>query len=199
LISAQIIVIGGSLGGIHAVNGILQGLPKDYPLPIAVVLHRSAKSPDYTESLSRSCALPVVEPNDKDIPRPGMVYLAAADYHLLFNKGQDTGVTFGISTASPVNYARPSIDVFFESAAEAYNGGCVGIILTGMGSDGARGLAKIKSRGGYTIVQDAKTAREKELPEAAIKSTTPHEVLSLEQVIDSLLTIGNRLKESTCE
>lgn len=107
--------------------------------------------------------MPVEEPEDKDPIAEGRVYLAPRDYHLLIEKGN-----FALSTEAPVYFARPSIDVLFESAAEAYREKVVGIILTGANGDGARGLARIKAAGGLTLVQEPATAQAPEMPQAAI-------------------------------
>ncbi len=110
-----IVVIGASLGGLHAVETLLRSLPADFPRPVAIVQHREAGSDDRLGDLLQShTALPVGEAEDKETIVPGRVYLAPADYHLLIENGD-----FALSTEPPVWCARPSIDVLFESAAEA--------------------------------------------------------------------------------
>lgn len=164
----QIIVIGASVGGLAALQALLPQLPEDYSLPLVVVQHRGKDSDDELRKfLQRSSKLPVIEPNDKEIIEPGRVYLAPSDYHLLIEKG-----TFALSTESPVSYARPSINVLFESAADAYQQYVVGVVLTGANADGASGLAKIKACGGLTIVEDPATAGVRAMPEAAIAAAT---------------------------
>ena len=142
----KLIVIGTSWGGLRALKVLLSGLPKQFSVPIAIVQHRHKDSDNtLTLFLRRHSALPVEEAEDKAAIVPGQVYLAPADYHLLVEGGDAvTQPYFALSTEAPVLYARPSIDVLFESAADAYAEGVVGVILTGASQDGARGLAKIK-------------------------------------------------------
>ena len=119
---------------------LLAGLPEDFPLPIVIVQHRGKDSEiGLCEFLSRSSALPVTEPEDKEPVLPAHAYLAPRDYHLMIEAG-----SFALTTESPVVFARPSIDVLFKSAADEYNERTIGVILTGANRDGAHGLAEIK-------------------------------------------------------
>lgn len=162
----KLIVIGASRGGIEAVRKILDALPVSFPAAVAIVLHRSADSSEALVSLvQKEAALPVTEPDDKEKIIPGRIYLAPSDYHLLIEADW-----FALSTDDPVNFARPSIDVLFSSAVEAYGGVAAGVILTGTGHDGALGLKAIKAQGGITIVQDPETAESSEMPLAAIQA-----------------------------
>jgi two-component system chemotaxis response regulator CheB len=108
---------------------------------------------------------------------PGHVYLAPPDYHLLVEDGW-----FSLSTEDRVRYARPSIDVLFDSAADAYGPRVIGIVLTGANEDGAAGLARIKERGGVAVVQDPRSAVRQEMPSAAIAATVADAVLPLEEI-----------------
>lgn len=162
----KLVVIGTSLGGLSALKVLLSGLPADFPVPIAIVQHRHKDSNDLmTLFLQNHALLPLKEVEDKDDIRPSFVYVAPPDYHLLIDKD-----SFSLSTDPPVSYARPSIDVLFESAADAYAQQVIGIILTGANQDGAKGLARIKARGGLTIVQEPKTAESPIMPEAALSA-----------------------------
>jgi two-component system chemotaxis response regulator CheB len=105
------------------------------------------------------------------------VYLAPPDYHLLVERG-----SFALSVDERVQNARPSIDVLFESAADAYGEGVIGVILTGANQDGAAGLAKIKERGGVAIVQDPSGAERRTMPDAAIAATVADAVLPLDEI-----------------
>ncbi|MDQ3755637.1 MAG: chemotaxis protein CheB, partial [Acidobacteriota bacterium] len=118
---------------------------------------------------------------------PGRVYLAPCDYHLLIEREG-----FALSTESPVGFARPSIDVLFETAADVYGARAVGVILTGANRDGARGLARIKARGGYAIVQEPASAATRSMPEAALRATTVDYVVPLAEIAPLL----NRLSRS---
>src|SRR5215212_4683664 len=159
-----LIVVGASLGGFHALETLLGGLPRDFPLPVAVVQHRSSDSDELLATLlRRSSRLPIVEVEDKHSITPGEIYIAPANYHLLVEEGH-----FALSTEGPVQFARPSIDVLFESAADAYRDKVVAVLLSGSNSDGARGMARIKEYGGLAIVQDPASAESSRMPEAAI-------------------------------
>ncbi len=173
-----IIVVGASTGGLKALQILLSGLPAEFPLPIAIVQHRGANSESgLSEFLRRWSKLPIKEPEDKEPIETGHAYLAPRDYHLLIENG-----SFALSTDSPVAYARPSIDVLFESAADEYEDRAIGVILTGANHDGARGLRKIKAQGGLAIVEDPASAACREMPEAAIAGTTVDWILPLAQI-----------------
>lgn len=184
----ELVVIGTSLGGLSALEILLQELPGDLPLPIAIVQHRLAES-DATLCLllQHHCALQVSEPEDKEPILAGHVYLAPPDYHLLVEPG-----SFALSTEPRVRYARPSIDVLFESAARVYGEGAVGIALTGASKDGAAGLVSIKARGGVAIVQSPDTAESAVLPLAAIAAVKVDAILPLVEIAAYLLAMIHR-------
>jgi two-component system chemotaxis response regulator CheB len=178
-----LVVVGGSLGGFQAVKQLLEGLSADFPLPLVLALHRSSGSGAALPSLlQQHSALTVLEAEDKEPLRSGHVYLAPAGYHLLVEPG-----SLALSTEAPVLYARPSIDVLFESAAEAYRSGVIGIVLTSSSQDGAAGLACIKRHGGVAVVQDPATAESPVLPRAALAATTVDRVLALDSIAPFLV------------
>lgn len=182
-VAYELIVIGASLGGLHALSVVLGGLDSAFPLPIVIVQHRHQDSDSVLPAvLQRATSLPVVESEDKQRLEPGTVYLAPADYHLLVEPG-----SLALSTEGPVMYARPAIDVLFETAADAYAERVIGVILTGASADGAAGLAAIKARGGVTVVQDPATAECRVMPEAALARVTPDYAVPL-VTIPALLT-----------
>lgn len=159
------IVIGGSAGAIEALQTILSSLDKTFPLPIAVVLHLLANKPSYLPSvLGARCALEVKEPDDKEALRAGVVYVAPPNYHLLIER---QGL-FSLSVDERVHFSRPSIDVLFESAGDAYGAEVLGVLLTGANEDGARGLSYIQQAGGITVVQSPKTASVPIMPQAGL-------------------------------
>ncbi|MBL4607929.1 MAG: chemotaxis protein CheB, partial [Pseudomonadales bacterium] len=140
----DLVVIGASWGGLEALTTVLSSLPKNYPLPILVVQHRQRNQID-TEMLvnvmNKRCKLNVLEPDDKEPIEAGNLYIAPSDYHMFVeHKGE-----IALSSDELVNYSRPSIDLLFESAADCYQSGVLGIILTGANSDGASGLQTIKN------------------------------------------------------
>jgi two-component system, chemotaxis family, protein-glutamate methylesterase/glutaminase len=174
----ELVVVGTSWGGLTALGRLLDHLPDGVDLPIAIAQHRG---PDSVEGalrawLQRRSTRVVHEVVDKDPIERGGVYLAPADYHLLVERG-----SFALSLDERVRHARPSIDVLFESAADAYGAGVIGIVLTGANDDGAAGLARIKERGGLALAQDPATAEARTMPDAAIAAAAPI-VLSLEQI-----------------
>src|SRR5579871_4147383 len=121
----EIVVVGTSLGGLAALETLLAGLPGDFPLPLAIVQHRGTDAHSVLANLlRRHCVLPVKEPHDKEEIAAGRVYLAPADYHLLVEEG-----VFALSTEGPVQFARPSVDVLFISAADSYARGVIGVVL----------------------------------------------------------------------
>ena len=174
----DIIVIGTSLGGFRALEVVLGGLPKDFHTPIAVVQHRHKASNEVLSSfLERASGMKVADAEDKEPIKPNRVYLAPANYHLLVEEN-----AFALSVDEPIQYSRPSVDVLFESAADAFGDGCVGVVLTGANEDGARGAKRIKDMGGIVVVQDPDTAEAPEMPKGAIRCAKVDHILPLEKI-----------------
>jgi len=192
-VTYDLVVIGGSWGGMRAVESVLLGLGDDCPAPVVVALHRG---PDESHGrlarlLQSYTGMCIREVEDKDELVPRRVYLAPSDYHTLV----EAEGTIGLSTEERVRFARPSIDVLFRSAAEAYRERCVGVVLTGANDDGAEGLRRIKELGGVVIVQDPDSAERHEMPAAAIEATAADVVLPLEEIgpfLRSLLETRSR-------
>ena len=174
----ELIVIGCSMGGMNALQIIFSVLPKDLPVPIAVVQHRYKTSNEGLPAFfRRHTKMDVIDTTDKEWLKPGTVYLAPANYHLLVERGE-----LSLSVDEAVAYSRPSIDVLFESAAVAYGPALVGVVLTGANADGARGAAMIKNRGGFVIAQDPATAESPAMPQAAIDTTRVDRILPLDRI-----------------
>jgi two-component system chemotaxis response regulator CheB len=149
------IVIGGSAGAVEALDSLLPALPPGFPAAVFIVLHVPRGGPSILpEIFAAKCVLPVEEAEDKAPVRPGTVYFAPPDYHLLIEEGP----CLALSVDDPVNFSRPSVDVLFESAADVYGRSLMGIILSGASSDGAEGLAAVHSAGGITVVQEPQSA-----------------------------------------
>lgn len=183
------IVIGVSSGGLNALAKILPSLPQNYPIPIVIVQHVSPRSDGYwVESMDKVCKLFVKEADEKERIERGNIYMAPANYHLLIEQDR----TFSLSTEAKVNFARPSIDVLFESAGEVYGKELIGLILTGSNSDGALGLKKIKEEGGLTIVQDPETAESSSMPAHAISTSSVDYILPLEEIQKLLIKLSER-------
>jgi two-component system chemotaxis response regulator CheB len=164
---------------------LLLGLPQDFAQPIVVVLHRHRHADDsLVEVLQNKIQLPVGEALDKEPIRPGHVYVAPSDYHLLLDPEG-----FSLSTDPPVQYARPSIDVLFESAAENFGAAVVAVILTGANHDGAKGAARIEEMGGMIVVQNPDTAESPVMPLAAIAATQRPHICAPEEMASLLLKL----------
>jgi two-component system, chemotaxis family, protein-glutamate methylesterase/glutaminase len=176
--SPQLIVIGCSLGGMKALQTIFSALTPEFCVPVAIVQHRHKASNEGLPSFFRRVTnLRVVDVEDKQWIKPGYVYLAPADYHLLVEKG-----SFSLSVDVPVAHSRPSIDVMFESAADAYRDRLLGIVLTGANADGAQGAQQIKKHGGMVIVQDPATAEAPAMPQATVDAVRVDRILPLERI-----------------
>lgn len=194
--SPEAVVIGGSAGGIEALNVLLPMLPAAFRPALIVVLHLRPDTPSLLPQLfSQRCALPVCEAEDKMPVRHGHLYLAPPDYHLLVERDswhgseRAEGVHFALSVDPPERFSRPSIDVLFESAAHAWREALLGILLSGANDDGARGLETIRQCGGRTWVQAPDTASAETMPAEAIARGAVDEVLTLE-------AIGSRLRRA---
>ena len=172
-----------------ALTKLLPVFPAGYPVPIVVVQHLHPWQDDYhLEHFGDQCALAVKEARDKDSIEAGNIYFAPPNYHLLINDDR----TFSLSIDDKVNYARPSIDVLFESAVDVYAPWLVGVILTGANNDGAQGLRLLKEKGGIAIVQDPQTAESGYMPKAALEATRVDYVLSLPEIGKLLQEIPRR-------
>jgi two-component system chemotaxis response regulator CheB len=181
----EAIVIGVSAGGINALKSILYKLPGNFPYPVIIVQHLSANSDSaWITILDNNCKLKIKEADEKEQIEKGTVYIAPPNYHLLIEKNK----TFSLTVDERVNFARPSIDVLFETAAEAYKDRLIGIILTGSSNDGTAGLKKIKEMGGLTIAQDPSTAESSYMPASAIASVPVDHILPLNGILDLLIT-----------
>jgi two-component system chemotaxis response regulator CheB len=182
------IVMGGSLGGMQSAQTILQALPAAFAMPIVVALHRPPDDEDMlTPLLQRGCALRVSEVVDKEPIETGRVYVAPPDYHVLLEPD-----CLSLSVDERVNYARPSIDVLFESAALVYGGRAIGVILSGAGVDGARGAAAIHECAGTVLIESPATALRPDLPAAALAATAASMSLPLPQIATALCELARK-------
>ena len=163
----KLVVIGASAGGLEALNSILPALSGRFPAPVVVVVHLPAGKESALPSIfGERCSLRVKEAEDKERLEPGVVYFAPPDYHLLV----ETGGTLSLSSEEPELFSRPSINVLFESAADACGSGVVGIILSGANSDGADGLRAVCAAGGRAMVQEPETAASEAMPNSAARA-----------------------------
>jgi two-component system chemotaxis response regulator CheB len=185
-IRAAAVVIGASAGGLEALSDLLPALPAAFRAPIFVVQHLPRDRPSLiADILASKCVIAVREAEDKLPACPGTVYFAPPDYHLLVDEGH----TMALSMDEPVHFSRPSIDVLFESAADAYRSGLVGVILSGASEDGAAGLEAVRRAGGITIAQDPATANVAVMIQAALARGPVDYILSPSRIAERLVTL----------
>ncbi len=190
----EAIVIGVSAGGLHALGVMLPALPGSLRAPVAVVQHIERRSDAFlAEYLNSRSVLNVKEAEDKEPLCAGYVYVAPAGYHLLIESDR----SFSLSLDEKVNYCRPSIDVLFESAADAYGAHVIGVVLTGANTDGAKGLKAIKGRGGIAIVQNPLTAHAAFMPQAALDAVSVDHVTDIENIAPLLVELTERSGHDT--
>jgi len=185
----QAIVIGLSAGGMQALKLFIPVLPAGFPLPIAIAQHVEEHSDGFlAEYLNQNSVLMVKEAEDKEPVCAGYIYIAPPGYHLLVEKDR----TFSLSVDARVNYCRPSIDVLFESAVDAFGDTLIGVVLTGANADGSRGLKAVKDAGGYAIVQNPATAEALYMPAAALEATPVDSVIDIEELAPLLVRLGSQ-------
>lgn len=189
--SYKAVVIGGSAGSFQGVVKILSRLPKGFPLPIIMCLHRLKHVRNgFVEALSIKSVAQVTEPNDKEMIKKGSVYLAPANYHL----SVELGHFFSLSTEEMVNNSRPSIDITLGSCGFVYKEKLIGILLSGANRDGAQGMKQIEERGGITIVQEPSECMIDTMPKAALAVSRIDHVLKIDQIVDFLTELDKQYK-----
>ena len=189
LLRSEALVVGASAGAVDALNQLLPVVQKDARIPVVVVVHLPSNRPSLlVEIFSARCAARVCEPEDKQPMTAGSIWFAPSNYHLLLEADR----SFAFSTDLPVNFSRPSIDVFFESAADVFGETLCCIVLTGANDDGARGASSIRQRGGLVIVQEPNSAEAKQMPIAAISRANPQMVAALPEIAE-LLRLATRV------
>lgn len=181
----DVVVLGVSAGGLEALCQILKGLPERFGFALILVQHRSRDSDALCDVLQNCAGMAVQEAVDKEAIESGKVYLAPADYHLMVDDGH-----FALSVDAPEFYSRPSIDLTFESVADAYGERAVGVVLTGANRDGARGLARIVARGGHALVQDPSTAEVPVMPQAALQEVPEAEMVTIAELAGRLCVLA---------
>jgi two-component system chemotaxis response regulator CheB len=186
---SRAVAIGASAGALEALSAILPRLPADFGLPVLSVVHIPPdKKSAMTEVFRMKCEIDVREAEDKEPLSRGTVYFAPPDYHLLV----ETDRFLSLSDDEPVLFSRPSIDVLFESAADAFGPGLIAVVLTGANQDGAKGLKAVAEAGGVAIVQNPESAFASAMPEAAIAACPGALVLSLDEIALYLQNAGKR-------
>lgn len=187
----KIIAIGASTGGTVAVRKILQNLPANLP-GIVIILHMpSGFTRSYAENLNNYCHVKVKEAQNGDIIKAGHAYIAPGGNHLLLKKNQQ-GFTLKLDQSPPHNHHRPSVDITFFSIVEEAPANSLGIILTGMGNDGAKGLKNLYDSGSETIVQDEETSIIFGMPKSAIALGGVQKVLPLQDIPGAIIDFVKR-------
>jgi two-component system chemotaxis response regulator CheB len=182
--------IAASAGGLRALSTVLAELPPDFPAPIVVVQHLDPRHPSLLAGiLGRVCKLFVKEAQEGEGMRPGVVFLAPPDRHLLVN----ATATLTLTRTELVHFVRPSADLLFESLAASFKSRALAIVLTGTGSDGAMGVRAIHRMGGRTIAQDEGTSEFFGMPDAAIRTGVVDCILPLQDIPRAMLEwVGRR-------
>lgn len=181
----EAVVIGASAGAVEALLHILPTLPADYPIPVFIVVHLPpTPSVGLAPLFESHCKIKVKEAEDKEPACAGTVYFAPANYHLLL----EPDGRLSLSSDDPVLFSRPSIDVLFESAADAFGSSVAGVVLTGANSDGAKGLKAIAAAGGITLVQTPASAEAATMPREALDASPGAHTLSLAEIATFLTT-----------
>ena len=179
----ELLVIGASAGGINTLGYIFQHLGEEYPVPVLVTKHLGNQDEEnMLKALKQKSVMPVKIAIDKEPIKPGHIYLAPADYHLLL---EDRGI-LSLSLEEKVCHSRPSIDVMFHSAAVAYQGALAAVILTGANSDGTDGIRKVHESGGLTVAQEPKTAEMEIMPVSAIQTGCVDHIVELKKLPEFL-------------
>ncbi|PMB42781.1 chemotaxis response regulator protein-glutamate methylesterase [Fischerella thermalis CCMEE 5330] len=182
----KVVVIGASTGGPQALKELLSKLPLDFPLPVICIQHIYVGFlQGLLDWLAVGCRLPIQIAQPGDLPKPGRIYFAPEQQHLEL----DARGRFIYSDSPPVAGHRPSVTVTFTSIAKFYGQACVGILLTGMGRDGAEGMQAIAQAGGFTIAQDEASSVVFGMPKAAVELGAAQQVLPIHAIAPRLLSL----------
>ncbi|WP_414582073.1 chemotaxis protein CheB [Scytonema sp. PCC 10023] len=185
-VAYKVVAIAASKGGLKAISHIVSALPGDFPAAIIVVQHLSPQYPSYmAEILSRRTALQVKQAEEGDLLRPGTIYMAVPNKHLLV----DPNGTLSLSDAPKVNFVRPAGDKLFTSVAESFKSRAIAVVLTGGDGDGGLGVVAIKKSGGIVIAQDEASCECFSMPQSAINTGTVDFVLPLDAIANQLVSL----------
>lgn len=179
--NCRALIIGGSAGSLDVLLEVFPSLKPSINFPIIIVVHRKTGNESLLISLlQKRTNLKIYEAEEKISMKPGCVYIAAADYHLLIEQNE----SFSLDHSEKINYSRPSIDVTFQSAAEIFKHNLVCILLSGSNADGAIGLKTVSRFGGKTIVQNPETALMPFMPEQALLKIKPDKILNSDEMAE---------------
>jgi two-component system chemotaxis response regulator CheB len=189
----DVVAIGVSTGGPNALAVVLQKIPRDFPVPVLLVQHMPPLfTKTFAERLDSLCAIEVKEAKGGEFLKPGCAWLAPGDFHLTLKKAPD-GISLKLNQDTPENFCRPSVDTTFRSAAEIYQGHCLGVVMTGMGRDGLRGSECIYELGGQVIVQDKESSVVWSMPQAVVNAGLADQIVKLDNLGEEIV---NRVKKS---
>jgi two-component system chemotaxis response regulator CheB len=184
--NCKVLLIGGSAGSLEVLMAVIPKLKPISNFAIVIILHRKSTEDLTLENLiAMKTKIPVVKMEDKEILKPGFIYIAPSDYHLLFEKSRH----LSLDVSEKVHYSRPSIDVSFESAALAFGNTCTAILLSGANADGTDGLLAIQKAGGMVILQDPKNALMPFMPLHALETLIPNYILDVEDILEFINSI----------
>lgn len=186
-LARDIVVVGGSAGGVTPIMSLLERLPSNLPAAVAVVVHRHPfHETRLTQVLGRRCRLTVVEPLDGDPIQRGTVYVAPRDQHLVFSDG-----VARLDRGPKQHRTRPAIDPLFVSASASYGPRVLGILFSGLGSDGVSGFLTIKAGGGITLVQSPRDAEFPTMPLRALREDDVDGALSVGELGDAVALLAS--------
>jgi two-component system chemotaxis response regulator CheB len=175
----EVVVVGVSAGGVDLLLQLLPALPGGFPVPVLVCLHSAqGTTAELADMLDQRSAVTVREASDKEVPQRGHVYLAPGGYHLLLERDG----ALSLSVDEPVRFARPSVDVLFDSAAHVHRERVLAIVLSGANDDGAQGVRRVKAAGGMVVVQDPASAVATDMPRAALAAVRPDHCVKPEEL-----------------
>jgi two-component system, chemotaxis family, protein-glutamate methylesterase/glutaminase len=177
----SLVAVGASTGGTIALEQLFRGYSPDFPSTLAVIHMPERFTKSFANRLNDLCAVAVKEAEDREKVMPATIYIAPGNFHMQVESvGADRIIRIG--TGPKVHSQRPAVDILFESAAENIGQNCMGILLTGMGKDGAKGLLRIKEAGGFTVAQDEESCIVFGMPKEAIALGAATEVLPLDKI-----------------
>jgi two-component system chemotaxis response regulator CheB len=183
----ELLLIGGSAGSLEVLMQLLPALDPALDIAIVLVMHRKNADSMLSHLLSERTQWPVKEAEEKEPVKKGTIYIAPADYHLLFEKDR----TFSLDYSEKLHYSRPAIDASFETAAETYGSSLACLLLSGANSDGALGLLAVKDSGALTIVQDPEEASVSYMPRQGVETAAPEYILTTPAMI-ALINRANK-------
>lgn len=193
----KIIAIGASTGGTKALEVILTAFPPNMPGTVIVQHMPENFTTAFAKRLNELCKIEVREAKDNDSVLPGLALIAPGNRHMILKRsGADYIVR--IKDGPPVHYQRPSVDVLFQSVAKAAASNAIGVLLTGMGADGAKGLLEMNQAGAYTIAQDEQTSIVFGMPKEAIKLGAANEIVPLNKITGQLISVLKDSKKKGC-